>query len=165
MRDDKQLTLQVTIQEYRQPIKSCAQNKKPESVLRFLLSANQLLINELFAQGDIFLSVSSIPSSAFFSNALRVPIDYALPRRFYPAAAVERRNVRMTVTFNVGTFDNALFTLQCATRDRPKRAAAWPIDRVADPPRLSLQPPQYPRSGYVWSDQHFLLGKANARNL
>ena len=37
MRDDKQLTLQVTIQEYLQPIKSCAQNKKPESVLRFFI--------------------------------------------------------------------------------------------------------------------------------
>ncbi len=111
MRDDKQLTLQVTIQEYPAPIKSCAQNKKPESVLRFFIIANQLLINELFAQGDIFLQRTSIPSSAFCSNALRVPIDLRLPRRFYPAAAVERRNVRTDRAFNVGTFDNALFAL------------------------------------------------------
>ncbi len=165
MRDDKQLTLQVTIQEYPATNKVSVKKQKPESVLRFFIIRYQLLINELFAQGDIFLQRIQIPSSAFCSNALRVPIDLRSSRRFYPAAAVERRNVRTDRRLNVGTFDNALFALQCANQRQPKRAAAWPIDRVADPPPAFAQPPQYPRSGYVWSDQPLPARKTNARNL
>ena len=37
MRDDKRLTLQSPFRNIRQPIKSSAQNKKPESVLRFFI--------------------------------------------------------------------------------------------------------------------------------
>ena len=55
MRDDKQLTLQVTIQEYPRPTKVSEQKQNRSLCSGFLLSANQLLINELFAQGDIFL--------------------------------------------------------------------------------------------------------------
>lgn len=87
MRDDKQLTLQVTIQEYPATTKSCAQNKNRSLCSGFYYPLINYLLTNSSPRAISFFSVSSIPSSAFCSNALRVPINLRSSTPFLPSSS------------------------------------------------------------------------------
>jgi serine protease DegS len=86
MRNDKKLTLQVTIQEYPA---TTDRHKKTEPAPFFCREAygSFYLLTNSSPRVISFFSVSSMPSIAFCSNALSVPIDLRSSIPFLPSSS------------------------------------------------------------------------------
>ncbi len=135
MRDDKQLTLQVTIQEYPATnLVECSKQKTGVCAPVFYYSLINYLLTNSSPRATILQRIQHTFQCALFKCAQGTDRFTLFHAVFTQQQRLREETCVLTVAFNIGTFDNACPPCSARTRDRPKRAAAWPIDRVADPP-------------------------------